>query len=108
VSAARGANDAEIAEVVSIRNTFENGSDWRNLNDNGAARFQTLSFGGEDAKNQALADQRLYEAALSLEPGGLSEWIDSDSGVGFLYCVDKRSGGFIPYEECRDLVLKHY
>jgi hypothetical protein len=65
-------------------------------------------FGGERAKEQARNEPELYNSALALNKNEISELIEAGGTTGFLVCTDRKGNSYIPYNDCRDNVVRAF
>lgn len=65
-------------------------------------------FGGMRAKEQAINEPELYNSALALNAFETSEMMEIGETIGFLACTNRNSNSFIPYNDCRDNVVRAF
>ena len=75
---------------------------------NASITCEELTYGGDEAKGQAMNDPDRYGAAFDLTqtPGFTSDWLDYLKQTGFLVFVSRESRGYLPLSDCYDNVLK--
>lgn len=101
------AKNAAREEVAKLREQAANGADFAKLAREHSDDPGSAANGGELVISRGQTVPPFEEAAFALEPGGLSNVVETQYGFHVIKLTEKLEGGVVPFEMARDRIEQY-